>query len=100
MILNKVKNFYLNIPKININKITTLVINKLLGVSEVGVYNVIAKFGTLVTQVTGPLTQSLFPELSKIVAKDDEKGAFLIVKKIYIYSRWRWSSSLIYYNIL
>ena len=67
-------------------QITTLVINKLLGVSEVGVYNVIAKFGTLVTQVTGPLTQSLFPELSKIVAKDDEKGAFLIVKKIFIYT--------------
>lgn len=67
-------------------QITTLIINKLLGVSEVGVYNVIAKFGTLVTQVTGPLTQSLFPELSKIVAKDDEKGAFIIVKKIFLYT--------------
>ena len=67
-------------------QITTLIINKLLGVSEVGVYNVIAKFGTLVTQVTGPLTQSLFPELSKIVAKDDEKGAFILVKKIFLYT--------------
>ena len=67
-------------------QITTLIINKLLGVSEVGVYNVIAKFGTLVTQVTGPLTQSLFPELSKLVAKDDEKGAFIIVKKIFLYT--------------
>ena len=67
-------------------QITIFIINKLLGVSEVGIYNVISKFGYLVTQVTGPLTQSLFPELSKIVAKDDKEGAFGIVQKILIYT--------------
>lgn len=69
-----------------VGQLTTLAINKLLGVNEVGIYNVLIKLGSLVTRVTEPVSQSLLPELSKIVAKRDIKQALKIVKKIFLYT--------------
>lgn len=69
-----------------VGQLTTLIINKLLGISEVGTYNILVKVGGLLTKITEPVTQALLPELSKIVAKGEIKRAFSIVKKIFIYT--------------
>ena len=82
-------NFYNNIVStidMPTGQLVNLVINKFLGVSEVGIYNVFTRFGALVTRVTTPVSQSLLPELSKLVAKGEKKNAFSIVRKIFMYT--------------
>lgn len=82
-------NFYNNIvstfdmPTV---QFTNLIINKMLGVSALGLYSIFNKFGTIINRVTGPIGQSLLPELSKIVAKDNKKYARNIVYKIVVYT--------------
>ena len=82
-------NFYNNIVStidMPTGQLVNLVINKFLGVSEVGIYNVFTRFGALVTRDTTPVSQSLLPELSKLVAKGEKKNAFSIVRKIFMYT--------------
>lgn len=64
-------------------QLTNFIINKLLGVEAVGIFNVIAKFGGIFNQIISAVTQSLFPELSKLVAKKQHKAAQVIVKKTF-----------------
>lgn len=66
-------------------QLTNIFINKFLGMSEVGVYNILIKFGSLITRVASPITQSLLPELSKMIAKKNYTSAFRISYKIFIY---------------
>ena len=64
-------------------QLTNFIINKLLGIEVFGVFNVISKFGAIINQVNGALTQSLFPELSKLVAKKEINSAFSIIKNTF-----------------
>lgn len=82
-------NLYNNIVStidIPTGQIVNLLIDKLLGVSQVGVYSVLVKFGGLVTRVTGPITQALYPELAKMVAQRKKDKAYKIVRDIGIYT--------------
>lgn len=79
-------NFYNNIVStidMPTGTLVNLIINKMLGVNEVGIYNVLVKLGSLITKVTDPIAQSLLPELSKLVAKNDNNTAHKLVKKIF-----------------
>jgi O-antigen/teichoic acid export membrane protein len=65
-------------------QIVNLIISKFLGFSEVGIYNFFTKIGSLLTRVVDPVNQSLLPELSKMVANNQNKNGWRIVKKIFI----------------
>ncbi len=71
----------LNLP---IGQLTNFIINKLLGVDAVGIFNVISKFGGIFNQVISALTQSLFPELSRLVALKEFLKALKIVEKTFL----------------
>ena len=43
-------------------------------------FNIISKFGSIFNQIISALTQSLFPELSKLVAKKEINIAFNIIR--------------------
>lgn len=82
-------NLYNNIVStidMPVGELTPLIINKLLGVSEVGMYSVIKKIGTLASKVTDPVSQSLFPELSAMVSKKNINEAYRLVKRIFTYT--------------
>jgi O-antigen/teichoic acid export membrane protein len=80
-------NFYNNLVStldLPTGQLTNFIINKLLGVEIFGVFNVISKFGAIFIQVISALSQSLYPELSKLVAKKQIYLAFSIIKKTFI----------------
>jgi O-antigen/teichoic acid export membrane protein len=64
-------------------QLTNFIINKLLGIEVFGTFNVISKFGSIFNQIISALTQSLFPELSRLVAKKQIDAALLIIKKTF-----------------
>lgn len=65
-------------------QLTNFIVNKLLGVDAVGIFNIIMKFGGIFNQVISAVTQSLFPELSRLVATKQPLSALRIVKKTFI----------------
>lgn len=82
-------NIYNNIVStvdLPVGQLVNIIINKFLGVNEVGVYSILVKLGSLILRVTNPLTQALLPEFSKLIAQNNKKRAMSIVKKIFIYT--------------
>jgi O-antigen/teichoic acid export membrane protein len=65
-------------------QLTNFIVNKLLGVDAVGIFNIVAKFGSIFNQVISAITQSLFPELSRLVATKQLETAFAVVKKTFL----------------
>jgi O-antigen/teichoic acid export membrane protein len=65
--------------------LTTLFINKYLGISEVGLYNILQKSGNLLLKISQPINVVLYPEFSKLIAKNQFARAMRISNKIFIY---------------
>lgn len=59
-----------------------LIINMILGVESVGVYSLLVKLGSIVTQITDSIGQSIFPEFSLLLAKQKITEAVSISKKM------------------
>lgn len=66
-------------------QVVNLLINKFLGFEAVGVYTVLTKIGSAVSKVTSPISQSMLPEISMMVATGKKKKAWQIGKKLFIY---------------
>lgn len=66
-------------------QVVNLLINKFLGFEAVGIYTVLTKIGSIVSKVTSPISQSMLPEISMMVAKGKKKRAWQIGKKLFIY---------------
>lgn len=84
-------NFYNNIVStidLPVGQLVTFIINKFVGVTEVGIYSILLKLGSIISKITEPMGQALLPELSKLVAKDKIKDAKNIIKKIFIYTNF------------
>lgn len=82
-------NFYNNITStidLPVGQLVTFIINKFVGVTEVGIYSILLKLGSIISKITEPMGQALLPELSRLVAKDKIKDAKNIIKKIFIYT--------------
>ena len=62
--------------------ITPFIINYVLGFSDIAVYKIIEKLGTLISRVTIPITQAIYPNLSIKIANNDINGVKEIHKKI------------------
>ena len=61
--------------------ITPFIINAMLGLSDITIYKVIEKVGALIYKVTYPISQAIFPDLSKRIAQDNLKAALGLHKK-------------------
>ncbi|MBM6879751.1 oligosaccharide flippase family protein [[Clostridium] spiroforme] len=59
-----------------------LIINKLLGINAVGVYNLFVKAGGIIAQVTDAIGQAIFPEFSIMVARNNIAYVLNICKKM------------------
>ncbi|WP_270207281.1 oligosaccharide flippase family protein, partial [Clostridium perfringens] len=62
--------------------ITPFIINYVLGFSDIAVYKIIEKLGTLISRVTIPITQAIYPNLSIKIANNDINGVKKIHSKI------------------
>lgn len=63
----------------------SLIINMILGLQAVGIYNLLVKLGAIISQVTDALGQSIFLEFSILVARNEMQKALHITKKIFLY---------------
>lgn len=82
-------NFYNNIVStidLPVGQLVTLIINKFVGVTEVGIYSILLKLGSIISKVTEPMGQTLLPELSKLISKDEINKANQIANKILVYT--------------
>lgn len=61
--------------------LTPFIMNSILGFSDIAVFKIIEKLGALIAKVTGPITQAIFPDLSKRIADNNIKGALNIHNK-------------------
>ncbi|MGL4656705.1 MAG: lipopolysaccharide biosynthesis protein [Sarcina sp.] len=66
-----------------VGQITTFIINRYLGFSEVGVYNIFTKLGSIIVKLESPLSQIIFPEMNVRVAQGEKQGAVDLYKKIF-----------------
>lgn len=82
-------NFYNNIVStidLPVGQLVNFVINKFLGVKELGIYSILLKLGSIVSKITETIGQALLPELSKLIARGKINESKKIVKKIFIYA--------------
>ncbi|WP_297520196.1 lipopolysaccharide biosynthesis protein [uncultured Clostridium sp.] len=70
----------LDIP---VEQITTFILNKYLGFSDVGVYNILTKIGGIILKIEGPLSQIIYPEMNKRIAKGENEGAIELYRKLF-----------------
>ena len=59
-----------------------LIINKFLGIKTLGVYNLFVKAGAIIAQITDAIGQAIFPEFSKMVAKNNLEDVLNVCKKL------------------
>ncbi|MDD7792756.1 lipopolysaccharide biosynthesis protein [Clostridium sp. 'White wine YQ'] len=78
-------SFYSNIVStldIPVKYLTTFVINKYLGFNEISIYKIFQKIGTIIEKVGVPLSQIVYPEMSKMIAKREYENAFKLNRKL------------------
>lgn len=81
-------NFYSNIAStidIPVGTFTTIMINKYLGFSEIAVYKIFEKIGSLIGKVGSPIGQIIYPELAERIAKKEYKSAKRMSDKLMYY---------------
>lgn len=82
-------NIYNNIVStldLPVGEFTKIFIAHYLGVSEVGIYNILSKVGNIFHRLTGPISVVSYPELSKYVSKNDIHKAISLTKRITFFS--------------
>lgn len=71
-------NFYSNISStidIPVGTLTTVIINKYLGYSQISIYKVFEKIGSIIGKLGSPLGQIIYPEMNERIAKKNYKSA-------------------------
>lgn len=68
--------------KVGFREFDILVVGKLLGFADVGLYKLAKKLCAALDRLTNPLFQSLYPELTKLWAKKDYKDFRFVVKRM------------------
>jgi O-antigen/teichoic acid export membrane protein len=66
-------------------QVVNLLINKYLGFEAVGIYSILTKLGSVVAKVTSPISQSMLPELSRMIATRKRDIAWKLSEKMFIY---------------
>ncbi|MGL4740745.1 MAG: lipopolysaccharide biosynthesis protein [Sarcina sp.] len=70
----------LDIP---VQEITTFIINRYLGFSDVTIYNIFGKIGSIVLKVEAPLSQIIYPEMNIRIANNEKSSAVNLYKKLF-----------------
>ncbi|WP_066874752.1 lipopolysaccharide biosynthesis protein [Clostridium mediterraneense] len=81
-------NFYSNISStidIPISHLTTIMINKYLGYSEISIYKIFEKIGSLIGKIGSPIGQIIYPELTEKISKKEYKKAKNMSDKLMYY---------------
>lgn len=68
--------------KVGFREFDILVVGKLLGFADVGLYKLAKKLCAALDRLTNPLFQSLYPELTKLWARKDYKDFRFVVKRM------------------
>ena len=68
--------------KVGFREFDILVVGKLLGFADVGLYKLAKKLCAALDRLTNPLFQSLYPELTRLWAKRDYKDFRFVVKRM------------------
>lgn len=77
-------NFYSNLETtvdMPIIQLTPFIINSMLGFSDIAIFKIIEKLGAVISKVTTPITQAIFPDISKRIAENNIEGAMNIHRK-------------------
>ena len=69
-------NTVLDLP---IFHLTTFIINKYVGVSEIAVYKILENLGSVLKRITGIISQVIMPEISIAIAEKKEKEMYKLV---------------------
>ncbi|MGL4760509.1 MAG: lipopolysaccharide biosynthesis protein [Sarcina sp.] len=80
-------NFYSNIAStidIPVGTLTTIMINKYLGYSDISVYKIFEKIGSIIGKIGSPISQIIYPELTERIAQKKYKSAKKISDKLLI----------------
>lgn len=80
-------NFYSNITStidIPVNYLTTMILNKYLGFTEISIYKIFEKLGSIIGKLGMPLNQIIYPEMSFLIAKKDFESAKRLNKKLFM----------------
>ncbi len=81
-------NFYCNFMTtldLPISHLTPFLINRFIGLEFISVYKVIEKIGGIVSKVSSPLVNIIYPEISMKISENNTKYAFSLVKKLFIF---------------
>ena len=76
-------NTVLDLP---IFHLTTFIINRYIGISEIAVYKILEKMGAVLKQVTSIISQVIMPEISKAIAQNKVKEVYNWAFKMGIFS--------------
>lgn len=63
-----------------IAQLTPFIINYLLGFSDIAIYKIVEKIGSIISKVTIPISQAIVPDISKLLASNDKDSAMNIHK--------------------
>lgn len=81
-------NFYSNIAStidIPVGHLTAIMINKYLGYSDMAIYKIFEKIGSLIGKVGSPISQIIYPELTEKISKKQYKSAKKMSDKLMYY---------------
>lgn len=81
-------NFYCNFMTtldVPISHLTPFLINNFIGLEFISVYKVIEKIGGIISKISSPLVNIVYPEISMKVSEKKIGEAFLLVKKLFMF---------------
>lgn len=68
-----------------ISHLTPFLINSFIGLEFISVYKVIEKIGGIISKISSPLVNIVYPEISMKVSEDKVTDAISLVKKLFIF---------------
>lgn len=63
-------------------QLTPFVINKYLGITEIAVYKILEKLGSIISKITSVISQVLMPEISNMLACKQKNEAKKLIRKL------------------
>jgi O-antigen/teichoic acid export membrane protein len=81
-------NIYNNLATITelpVTQLTNFIINKYLGLEELGIFNILQKIGGVFLRLTNPIAQVIYPELSRLISKNKIKQGIILAFNIFKY---------------
>ncbi len=79
-------NHFVKVVDLPVSEITKIIINQTLGFSDLGVFSIMQKVGSILLKTSDVFSVTIFPEFSRLVSQKKVNKVFEISKKIVIFS--------------